>query len=107
MLPAQWPVLLCNGAVGIAEGWATKVPAHNPREVMAACRALLARPNMTDDRLVKLIPGPDWGCGATVVGTAGLREYMTTGRGSVHGAWHGIRRRKERRHHRAAARCCE
>ena len=82
MLPAQWPVLLCNGAVGIAEGWATKVPAHNPREIMAACRALLARPNMTDDRLVKLIPGPDWGCGSTVVGTAGLREYITTGRGA-------------------------
>lgn len=83
MLPAQWPVLLCNGAVGIAEGWATKVPAHNPREVMAACRALLARPNTTDDTLMKLIPGPDWGCGATVVGTAGLREYITTGRGQL------------------------
>jgi DNA gyrase subunit A len=36
---------------------------------------------MTDDRLVKLIPGPDWGCGATVVGATGLREYITTGRG--------------------------
>ena len=83
MLPAQWPVLLCNGAMGIAEGWATKVPAHNPREVMAACRALLARPNTTDDTLMKLIPGPDWGCGATVVGTAGLREYITTGRGQL------------------------
>ena len=82
MLPAQWPVLLCNGAIGIAEGWATKVPAHNPREVMAACRALLKTPNMTDDRLMKLIPGPDWGCGATVVGTTGLREYITTGRGA-------------------------
>lgn len=81
VLPAQWPVLLCNGAVGIAEGWATKVPAHNPREIMAACRALLKTPNMTDDRLVKLVPGPDWGCGATVVGEAGLREYITTGRG--------------------------
>jgi DNA gyrase subunit A len=83
MLPAQWPVLLCNGAVGIAEGWATKVPAHNPREIMAACRALLARPNTTDDTLMKLIPGPDWGCGASVVGTAGLREYITTGRGQL------------------------
>jgi DNA gyrase subunit A len=81
VLPARWPVLLCNGAVGIAEGWATKVPAHNPREIMAACRALLAKPNLSDDKLAELIPGPDWGCGSTVVGTAGLREYLTTGRG--------------------------
>ncbi|MEX3771331.1 DNA gyrase subunit A, partial [Mycolicibacterium fortuitum] len=42
---------------------------------------LLARPNTTDDTLMKLLPGPDWGCGATVVGTNGLREYITTGRG--------------------------
>lgn len=82
MLPARWPVLLCNGAVGIAEGWATKVPAHNPRQVMAACRALLAEPDLSDDALTELIPGPDWGCGASVVGTAGLRDYITTGRGA-------------------------
>ncbi|BBX82161.1 DNA gyrase subunit A [Mycolicibacterium aubagnense] len=82
VLPARFPVLLCNGAVGIAEGWATKVPAHNPREVMAACRALLADPNLSDDALMELLPGPDWGCGATVVGSDGLREYVTTGRGA-------------------------
>jgi DNA gyrase subunit A len=82
VLPARWPVLLCNGAVGIAEGWATKVPAHNPREIMTACRALLAKPNLSDDKLAELIPGPDWGCGSSVVGTTGLRDYMTTGRGA-------------------------
>lgn len=82
VLPARFPVLLCNGAVGIAEGWATKVPAHNPREVMAACRALLADPQLSDDALMELLPGPDWGCGASVVGSAGLREYVTTGKGS-------------------------
>lgn len=82
VLPARFPVLLCNGAVGIAEGWATKVPAHNPREVMAACRALLADPELSDDALMELMPGPDWGCGASVVGSAGLRDYVTTGRGS-------------------------
>lgn len=82
VLPARFPVLLVNGAVGIAEGWATKVPAHNPREVMAACRALLADPELSDDALMELLPGPDWGCGAAVVGSAGLRDYVTTGRGS-------------------------
>jgi DNA gyrase subunit A len=82
VLPARFPVLLVNGAIGIAEGWATKVPAHNPREVMAACRALLADPELSDDALMELLPGPDWGCGAAVVGSAGLRDYVTTGRGS-------------------------
>lgn len=82
VLPARFPVLLCNGALGIAEGWATKVPAHNPRQVMAACRALLADPHLSDDALIELLPGPDWGCGGAVVGSAGLRDYITTGRGS-------------------------
>lgn len=82
VLPARFPVLLVNGAVGIAEGWATKVPAHNPREVMAACRALLAKPNLSDDALMELLPGPDWGCGGSVVGSDGLRDYITTGKGS-------------------------
>lgn len=82
ILPARFPVLLVNGAVGIAEGWATKVPAHNPRDVMAACRALLARPKLSDDELMGLLPGPDWGSGGTVVGSDGLRDYITTGRGS-------------------------
>ena len=82
VLPARFPVLLVNGAVGIAEGWATKVPAHNPRDVMAACRALLAKPKLSDDALMELLPGPDWGCGGSVVGSDGLRDYITTGKGS-------------------------
>ena len=82
VLPARFPVLLVNGAVGIAEGWATKVPAHNPRDVMAACRALLAKPKLSDDALMELLPGPDWGCGGSVVGSEGLRDYVTTGKGS-------------------------
>jgi len=82
VLPARFPVLLCNGAIGIAEGWATKVPAHNPRQVMAACRALLADPNLSDDALMELLPGPDWGSGGAVIGRDGLRDYITTGKGS-------------------------
>jgi DNA gyrase subunit A len=82
VLPARFPVLLVNGAIGIAEGWATKVPAHNPRDVMAACRALLSKPKLSDDALMELLPGPDWGSGGSVVGSEGLRDYVTTGRGS-------------------------
>ncbi|KMV14855.1 topoisomerase IV [Mycolicibacterium conceptionense] len=83
LLPARFPFLLCYGASGIAEGWATKVPAHNPREVMAACRALLADKDLSDEQLIELIPGPDWGCGASVIGSTGIAEYITTGKGAM------------------------
>jgi DNA gyrase subunit A len=49
---------------------------------MAACRALLKKPNLSDDKLMELLPGPDWGCGGSVVGSDGLRDYVTTGKGS-------------------------
>lgn len=83
VLPSRYPVLLVNGAVGIAEGYSTKVPAHNPREVIALCRAMLKNPELSIDEIVKILPGPDWGSGGTVVGTAGIREYIETGRGKM------------------------
>jgi DNA gyrase subunit A len=49
---------------------------------MAACRALLSKPKLSDDALMELLPGPDWGSGGSVVGSDGLRDYITTGRGS-------------------------
>ena len=83
-LPARFPVLLCVGAEGIGEGWATKTPAHNPREVMTAARALLDNPDMTVDELLEIMPGPDWGTGGRVVGSAeGIRDYYETGRGRL------------------------
>lgn len=83
ILPSRFPALLVNGAVGIAEGWATKTPAHNPREVLALCRALLADPNLDTDAVMTYLSGPDWGGGGIVVSTAGIREYIETGRGSM------------------------
>ena len=107
VLPAQWPVLLCNGAVGIAEGWATKVPAHNPREVMAACRALLARPEHDRRHVDEAHSRPRLGLRGhrgRHGRTAGVHHHRP---GRVHGARHGVRRREERHHHRTAARCRE
>ncbi len=53
---------------------------------MAACRALLADPHLSDDALMELLPSPDWGCGASVVGRDGLRDFITTGKRRVHRA---------------------
>ena len=83
VLPSRFPVLLVNGAVGIAEGYSTKVPAHNPREVIALCRAMLENPDLTTDEIVNILPGPDWGSGGVVVGNAGIRDYIETGRGKM------------------------
>lgn len=81
-LPSRFPALLVYGCpTGIAVGWASQVPAHNPREVIAATRALLSNPKLTDDELCALLPCPDWGSGGAVVGTAGIRDYILTGNG--------------------------
>lgn len=81
VLPSRFPVLLVNGAVGIAEGYSTKTPAHNPREVIALCRAMPANPKMTTEEIQEILTGPDWGSGGVVVGKEGIREYIETERG--------------------------
>jgi DNA gyrase subunit A len=83
VLPSRFPALVVNGAVGIAEGYSTKVPAHNPREVIALCRAVLDNPKITVEEIVEILHGPDWATGGTVVGTDGIADYITTGRGRL------------------------
>jgi DNA gyrase subunit A len=90
-LPVPVPVLLCAGADGIGFGWATSTPAHNPREVIAATLAYLDDPTVSVDRLMEIMPGPDWGTGGAVVGgTDGIRSYYESGQGKlkVRGTWH-------------------
>lgn len=83
-LPATFPVLLMMGAMGIGEGWSTKTPAHNPREVIAAVKLVLDNPGATVDDILEVMPGPDWGTGGTVIGDiSGIREYYETGRGKL------------------------
>lgn len=90
VLPSRFPVLMVNGSVGIAEGYSTKIPAHNPRDVVELCRAMLANPKLSTQEIVDILHGPDWGSGGYVVGTAGIADYIETGRGkmTVRGAAH-------------------
>ncbi len=83
VLPAQLPLLLLNGSSGIAVGMATNIPPHNLGEVVDGLIALIENPTLPDEKLFELIPGPDFPTGGEIVGTAGIREAYTTGRGSI------------------------
>ena len=83
VLPAEFPNLLVNGAGGIAVGMATNIPPHNPGEVISACQALIKNPELTDEELLEIVPGPDFPTGALIMGRAGIRSAFMTGRGSV------------------------
>jgi DNA gyrase subunit A len=83
VLPARFPNLLANGGGGIAVGMATNVPPHNLREVIDASLHLVANPEATIDELMQFVEGPDFPTGGTILGRAGIIEYLRTGRGSV------------------------
>ncbi len=83
VLPAQFPNLLVNGANGIAVGMATNIPPHNLGEIIDACTAYIDDPAITDERLMEIVPGPDFPTGGIVMGRLGLREAFRSGRGSV------------------------
>jgi DNA gyrase subunit A len=83
VLPAQLPILLLNGCSGIAVGMATNVPPHNLGEVVDGLIALIDRPDLSDEKLWKLIPGPDFPTGGQIVDTSGIWDAYRTGRGSI------------------------
>ena len=83
VLPAQYPNLLVNGAGGIAVGMATNVPPHNLGEVVDATLALIDDPELDDDALLDIVPGPDFPTGGLIIGHAGARKALLEGRGSV------------------------
>jgi len=83
VMPARFPNLLVNGSDGIAVGMATKIPPHNLGEVVDATVALIDDPEMDDDGLAKHITGPDFPTGGAIVGLRGIRDALSTGRGSV------------------------
>jgi DNA gyrase subunit A len=83
VLPAQLPNLLLNGCSGIAVGMATNIPPHNMGEVIDGLVALIDRPNLSDEELFRLIPGPDFPTGGEIIDTEGILEAYRTGRGSI------------------------
>jgi DNA gyrase subunit A len=83
ILPARFPNLLVNGAGGIAVGMATNIPPHNLGEVIAACIALIDKPDLALDELLALVPGPDFPTGGIILGRAGIRDAYRSGRGSI------------------------
>ncbi|HEX4045330.1 MAG TPA: DNA gyrase subunit A [Gammaproteobacteria bacterium] len=83
VLPTRVPHLLVNGSSGIAVGMATNIPPHNLTEVIDACLALIAQPDLTIDNLIQYIQGPDFPTAAIIQGRNGIREAYHTGRGRV------------------------
>lgn len=83
VLPARLPVVLLNGCSGIAVGMATNIPPHNLNEVVDGLIALIDRPDLSDDKLFQLIPGPDFPTGGQIVDGEGIRSAYTTGRGII------------------------
>jgi DNA gyrase subunit A len=83
VLPARFPNLLVNGAGGIAVGMATNIPPHNLGEIIDACVALIDDPALGIEDLIKIIPGPDFPTGATILGRQGIRAAYHLGRGSI------------------------
>ena len=83
VLPARIPNLLVNGSEGIAVGMVTSIPPHNLGEVIDAVIALIKEGDVSDDKLYKMIPGPDFPTGGIVVNKSELREIYETGTGKI------------------------
>jgi DNA gyrase subunit A len=82
-LPTKIPNLLINGSSGIAVGMATNIPPHNLGEVVDACQALLKKPDLGIDELIRHIPAPDFPTAGIIYGISGVREAYKTGRGRI------------------------
>lgn len=84
VLPARFPNLLVNGAVGIAVGMATNIPPHNLRETINAALAVMDDPDITIMELMdNYITGPDFPTGALILGRSGIKQAYETGRGAI------------------------
>ena len=87
VLPARFPNLLVNGSAGIAVGMATNIPPHNMREVADGVHWALDHPDASREELlenlIRIIKGPDFPTGATILGHKGIEQAYRTGRGSM------------------------
>lgn len=83
VLPSRFPNLLVNGSTGIAVGMTTSIPPHNLTEVINASTYLMDHPEASVDQLLSIVKGPDFPTGATIMGTAAMREAYRTGQGRI------------------------
>lgn len=83
VLPSLLPNLLLNGAAGIAVGMATNIPPHNLGELCDAIIYLIENPEATVEDLVKIIPGPDFPTAGSILGTDGIMNAYSTGKGHI------------------------
>jgi DNA gyrase subunit A len=83
VFPAAFPNLIVNGGTGIAVGMATNIPPHNLGEIIDGICAQIDDPNITVKGLMKFVKGPDFPTGCMVCGLEVIKEYFTSGRGSV------------------------
>jgi len=83
VLPARFPNLLVNGAMGIAVGMATNIPPHNLGETIDAAVALIDEPEIDLPGLMEHIKGPDFPGGGIIMGRAGIRAAYATGKGKI------------------------
>jgi topoisomerase-4 subunit A len=84
VLPSRFPNLLVNGVSGISSGFATEIPPHNLREVIDACIAVMEDPDISLERLLGIVKGPDFPTGGIIMGEDGIREAYATGRGRIY-----------------------
>lgn len=83
VFPSAFPNLLVNGGTGIAVGMATNIPPHNLGEVIDGICAQIDDPEITLDGLMEFVKGADFPTGCAILGTAAIRQYLETGRGSM------------------------
>jgi len=83
VLPAMVPNLLVNGSSGIAVGMATNIPPHNLREVVDGCIAYIRDSSVGNEKLMKLIPAPDFPTGGIIYGYEGVKQAYMTGKGRI------------------------
>jgi len=83
ILPARFPNLLVNGSSGIAVGMATNIPPHNLNEVIDATIAAIDDPEISIEKIIKMLPGPDFPTAGFILGRGGIREAYQNGKGTI------------------------
>ncbi|MEE9442027.1 MAG: DNA gyrase subunit A [candidate division Zixibacteria bacterium] len=83
VLPGRFPDLICNGTTGIAVGMATSIAPHNLTEICAAINAIIEDPEVDNESLMEIVPGPDFPTSGIIYGREGIKEAYRTGRGRI------------------------